>query len=370
MLEIAGLRAQVGAFQLRGVHLDIAAGECHAVLGPSGAGKSTLLHAVLGTVPLQSGHIRLAGEEITHLPIEQRRLGYVPQQLGLFPHLSVRDNLAYSARARRVARADFEPLLARLIQVTGIGSLLERLPGTLSGGERQRVALVRALVSDPRLLLLDEPFTALNESLRRELWWLLKGLQRERNLSVLLVTHDLAEAYFLADRITVLIDGREEQSGRREEVYRYPASLAVARFLGLKNLFPAKVTGVAENGIEVACPALAHHFHLAGQAVTGARIWLGIRPENVALRDATHPPRPGECVLTGRVRVTELDVEVAIQFFHPGLDAPIEIIASRRVAARFGVTDGREGVSIGLPAEEMFWFRDGSGEEKLSGRPP
>jgi ABC-type sugar transport system ATPase subunit len=358
MLEIEALTARAGTFRLTGINLAVGAGECHAVLGPSGAGKSTLLHAVMGTLSVESGRIRLGGAEITRLPVERRRLGYVPQQLGLFPHLSVHDNLTYSARARHVPRREFEPLLKHLVDITSIGSLLDRVPATLSGGERQRVALVRALASNPHLVLLDEPFTALNESLRRELWWLVKDLQRERNLSVLLVTHDLTEAYFLASHITVLIDGRQEQSGSREEVYRRPATLAVARFLGLRNLFAAAVTRANDAGIEAWCPMLRHGFRLSGRAVPGTPIRLGIRPENVVLRDAAHPPRPGECVLTGQIRLTDLDADVAIQCSCAGLAAPIEITASRRVAARFGLTDGREGVSIGLPEAEMFWLHD------------
>jgi len=147
-------------------------------------------------------------EDISRWPIERRNLGYVPQHLGLFPHLSVRDNLLYSVRARKIPRIDWQTLFEKMVEVTGIGHLLERRIATLSGGERQRVALVRALMGNSRLVLLDEPFTALNESLRQELWWLVKELQRERELTVLLITHDLTEAYFLADNITVLIDGQ------------------------------------------------------------------------------------------------------------------------------------------------------------------
>ena len=292
MLEIAGLSAQAGTFALRDIHLTVAKGECHAVLGPSGSGKSTLLNTVLGTLPVAAGRVRLAGVDITGLPMEQRRLGYVPQQLGLFPHLSVRDNLTYSARARRLPATQFQPLLDRLVEITGIGPLLGRRPATLSGGERQRVALVRALAADPRLVLLDEPFTALSEGLRRELWWLVKDLQRERGLTVLLVTHDLAEAHFLAERITVLIEGRPAQSGEKSAIYRRPASLAVARFLGLKNLFPARV--VAADLVD--CPALGGHLRvspltLAGEGPgerenrgPGEPLWLAIRAEHVALR--------------------------------------------------------------------------------------
>lgn len=246
MLDIEGLTVSAGAFRLHGVSLTVGQGECHAVLGPSGSGKSTLLHSILGVLTPESGRIRLGGADLTRLPIERRGLGYVPQQLGLFPHLSVQDNLAYGARARGVPSAEFAPLVGKLVEATGIGALLDRMPATLSGGERQRVGLVRALASQPRMVLLDEPFAALNDSLRRELWWLLRELQREWRLTVLLVTHDLAEAYFLADRLTVLLDGRVVQQGEKGEVFSRPVAPAVARFLGIETLLPGRVLRVAD----------------------------------------------------------------------------------------------------------------------------
>ncbi|HEV58167.1 MAG TPA: ABC transporter ATP-binding protein [Phycisphaerales bacterium] len=358
MLEIANLTAQAGGFRLTDIQLGIAAGECHAVLGPSGSGKSTLLGAVLGTRPVMAGRVRLANDDITHWPIEHRRLGYVPQQLGLFPHLSVADNLAYSARARRVPEAEYRPLLDRLVDITGLGALLSRPIATLSGGERQRVALVRALTADPRLVLLDEPFTALNESLRREMWWLVKDLQRERGLTVMLVTHDLTEAYFLAEHITVLIEGRQEQSGSKVEVYRRPASLAVAHFLGLKNLFPATVARSAEGWIEADCPVLNARFRLPGDAPEGCAVVLGIRREDVTLRDAAHPPPPpSEQVLTGTVQIVDLGSEAEIHL-QPGPDAPvIEVAVPWRTVQHFGLRDGQSGVRVGLPEAHMFWVK-------------
>lgn len=251
MLEIQSLNVAAGNFQLRDVNISVAKGECHAVLGPSGSGKSTLLNALLGVLPPVSGHILLDGVDLSNVPIEMRGLGYVPQQLGLFPHLSVRKNLAYSARARGVAASEFQPLVDKLVAVTGIGALLDRSPSTLSGGERQRVGLVRALASQPRLVLLDEPFTALNESLRRELWWMLLELRREWELTVLLITHDLAEAYFLADRVTVLLDGRISQQGEKADVFARPATTEVARFLGVETLQLGQVVDVRDGSATV-----------------------------------------------------------------------------------------------------------------------
>ncbi|MBW7905250.1 MAG: ABC transporter ATP-binding protein [Phycisphaerae bacterium] len=289
MLEVESLTVAAGTFRLRDVNLRVPAGECHAVLGPSGSGKSTLLHAILGLLRCERGRVRIDGADVASVPIERRGLGYVPQQLGLFPHLSVRDNLAYSARARGLPRAGFQPLLDELIAATGIGQLLERRPATLSGGERQRVGLVRALASRPRLVLLDEPFMALNASLRRELWWLVRELQRNWRLTVLLVTHDLAEAYFLADCVTVLLDGRVVQQGDKAEVYGRPAAAEVARFLGVETLQPGRIVERRE-GLVVVEAGSARLTALAPDGVSDL-VLVSIRGEDVMLERESDPPR-------------------------------------------------------------------------------
>lgn len=349
MLEIEHLSARAGDFRLADISFSVSAGACHAVLGPSGSGKSTLLAAVLGTLPVTDGCIRLAGIDITRLPTERRQLGYVPQQLGLFPHLSVADNLLYAVRARRVPEADYRPLLDRLIEVTGIGHLQPRRIATLSGGERQRVALVRTLVANPKLVLLDEPFTALNESLRRELWWLVKDLQREQGLTVMIVTHDLAEAHFLADRITVLIDGRQEQSGDKSIVYRRPASEAVARFLGLKNIFPARRLDAQS----IDCPALGGRLPVAGNEPDGRALLVAIRPEHVALRQPDDLLREGETRLAGRFEgVIDLG-EMALLQFRCDAGALLEVRCGSRVLRKYRLQAGQPGL-VGLPASDLF----------------
>ncbi len=298
MLEIEKLTVEVGAFRLRDVSLKVARGECHAVLGPSGAGKSTLLKAILGVLRPLGGSLRIAGDDVADAPIERRGLGYVPQNLGLFPHLTVRDNLAYSARARGLPPKEFQPVLDELVAATGIGALLERYPAALSGGERQRVGLVRALAGRPRALLLDEPFASLNESLRRELWWLLHELQRERELTVLLVTHDLAEAYFLAERVAVLFDGRVVQQGEKAEVYGRPAAPGVAEFLGVETLQPGRIVG-ARDGLAVVQVGTAELTALAASGCAN-EVLVSIRGEEVVL-DRGGGPTSARNVLAARV---------------------------------------------------------------------
>lgn len=349
MLKISHLCARAGDFTLTDINLTLDTGKCHAILGPSGSGKSTLLRAILGMQPMLSGNIHLANQDITTLPVEQRLLGYVPQHLGLFPHLSVLDNLLYSARARRIPASQYQPLLKRLIETTDIRALLERRPATLSGGERQRVALVRALVPNPPLVLLDEPFTALNESLRRELWWLVKALQQEYHLTVLLVTHDLAEAHILAEDITILINGCQAQTGNKTAVYYRPNSEAVARFLGLKNLFPAQII----TQCRVECPALGGIIHIENNTIEHGAVWLAIRAEQVALRHLHDQPHPGEIYLTGHFEAVLDFGEMALLHFRTRAGTQLETRCGSRVLKKFGIKPGYSGV-VGLSANDLF----------------
>lgn len=362
MLEVNALGAAAGEFRLRGIDLEVAEGECHAVLGPSGSGKSTLLNALLGILPPLGGSIRLDGEEIAHRPMEERGLGYLPQSIGLFPHLTVRDNILYSPRARGLRASGYQPLVDMLVEATGIGGLLGRLPQTLSGGERQRVGLVRALASRPRLVLLDEPFASLNESLRQEIWRLLRELQRRQRLTVLLVTHNLMEAYFLAGRISVLMDGRIRQTGDRASVYRRPASESIARFLGINNLWEGTVTAREGDRLTVQCPAAGITATLPAGGETpapGTPVVVGILPEHVAFRDAAHPPRPEEHVLTGRIHLLDLGPRSVVRFHPDGSDLVLEFHAGRRMVEHFELRDAQADVMVGLPRSALFWMRKG-----------
>jgi ABC-type Fe3+/spermidine/putrescine transport system ATPase subunit len=359
MLEVEFLSAKNGNFQLCNIDLKVQKGECHAVLGPSGSGKSTLLNAVLGILPIQSGAIRLGGADIADQPIERRGVGYLPQQIGLFPHLTVLGNITYSTRARRLPMNQSKQLLDRLVEVTCIGELLSRYPDTLSGGERQRVALVRALASQPRLVLLDEPFTALNESLRRELWCLMRELQSQHGLTVLLVTHNLAEAYFLADNISILIEGQIRQSGQKSTVYSRPAAKEVAQFLGVNNLWDGRVASCSDGRMTVECPALGATVQVsttkdAPSPMTS--VTLGILAENVSLRDKAHPPKPGEHLLTGRISLLDFSGRWLIQFHHANSPLVLELHAAQRTIDTFGLTDGQTGVTVGLPENALFWM--------------
>lgn len=234
MIEVRDLGVRCGEFALEGVSLELAEGRCLAILGPSGAGKSVLLETVMGARRPSTGRVLLAGRDATELAPEERRIAYIPQDLALFPHLSVADNIRFGLDARgRDAQAPLRELAALL----NIEALLPRRDvRTLSGGERQRVALARALIVRPRVLFLDEPFAALDPPSRAELLHTLRELRRTLHPTIFLVTHDQDEACLLADEVAILIGGRVRQRGPIDEVLRAPRDRAVARLLGYRNL--------------------------------------------------------------------------------------------------------------------------------------
>jgi molybdate transport system permease protein len=270
------LDVAVGSFRLRLAHRS--ASHRIAILGPSGAGKSVTLRALAGLLGPHAGEVDFATDNVTAVPVEARRVGYVPQHHGLFPGWTVWQQLQFATES--------DPQLAawwlRTLQLDG---LADRLPDELSGGQRQRVSLAQALSHSPRLLLLDEPFSALDAPVRDELRRELRRLQRETGLSTVLVTHDPEEAALLADEILVIDGGQLLQAGTRAEVYRRPASPQVARLLGIQNLDHAAVTahGVITAGT---APITAG----TGELHPGTQVLWSIRPEHVTVgRDGDHP---------------------------------------------------------------------------------
>lgn len=277
--------------------LEAAAGELLALLGPSGSGKSTTLRAIAGFAPVEpGGRIVIDGRSVAEQPPEQREAALVFQQPTLFPHLSVLDNVAFGLLMRCVERRAREQDAIRMldaVQLTGYG---RRRPYQLSGGQQQRVALARALVTQPRVLLLDEPFAALDPELRDEMRALVRGLQREHQLTTLLVTHDQQEASLMADRIALIIDGQLQQLGSPEEFYARPASLAVARFFGAQNF----LEGTLDSDGRTVASAIGL-LTIAQTAAAPGPVMVVVRPEHVALQPAgsgTLPPG----VFAGTVR--------------------------------------------------------------------
>ena len=361
MIRIHDLSLSAGNFRTGPLNLELQEGAFNILLGPTGSGKTLLLESVIGLRPVKQGRVILDGKEIQDLAPEKRGIAYLPQDLALFPHLTVRENLRYGLRAQGRISAEDESHLERLIEALKIGHLLERPPQGLSGGEKQRTALGRALARSPRLILLDEPLAALDPALRGEIQQLLLSLQRTLRFTALYVTHDLEEAYLLGDTITVLIDGRIEQRGRRQDVFLRPATAKIARFLGFRNLFPGEVrppgpgrTGMAISfwGKEILLP----EEQAAEAFAAGEKVILYLRPEEVLVLREGKPIketlRPN--ILEGRVmRVLDRGAYQWILFRPSGMDISLEIHLPNYVFRNLALTEG-QGIRVAM-RKESFW---------------
>jgi molybdopterin-binding protein len=242
VIRLDNLHVRVGDFDLRDISLEVPRGGYALIIGPTGSGKTTLLEAVAGHARLQAGRVFMHDDDVTGLPPEQRGLGFVYQQYHLFPHLNVRSNIGYGIPGKRgVTDSNPADRVEELADLLGITPLLDRSVRGLSGGEQQRVALARALAPKPSILLLDEPFAAVDPATRQILRRELRELHEREGITTLQVTHDFDEALRLGDLVAVLSEGRVAQSGTPEEVFRYPNSAFVARFVGTGNVIAGSV---------------------------------------------------------------------------------------------------------------------------------
>ncbi|WP_278262787.1 sulfate ABC transporter ATP-binding protein [Nocardia sp. AG03] len=233
MITVTNARKNYGSFAaLDDVSIDITSGELTALLGPSGSGKSTLLRSIAGLESLDSGIVRIAGNDVTHVAPQKRDIGFVFQHYAAFKHMTVRDNVAFGLTIRKRPKKEIDKRVDELLGIVGLDGFQHRYPAQLSGGQRQRMALARALAVDPQVLLLDEPFGALDAKVRTDLRTWLRRLHEEVHVTTVLVTHDQEEALDVADRIAVMNKGRIEQVGTPEDVYDRPANEFVMSFLG------------------------------------------------------------------------------------------------------------------------------------------
>jgi putative spermidine/putrescine transport system ATP-binding protein len=230
------------------VSLDIAPGQLVALLGPSGCGKTTLLRVIAGLLRQSEGHIAIGGQIVDALPPNERGAGIVFQNYALFPHMNVHANVAYGLRAQRTDKGRIDATVERMLKLVRMETFTARYPRELSGGQQQRVALARTLAVSPKVLLLDEPFGALDKNLRLDMQIEVKRLQRSLNITTIMVTHDQEEALSMADRIAVMNQGRVEQFASPEEIYDAPATLFVAGFVGTANLLRGRLSAGAHGG--------------------------------------------------------------------------------------------------------------------------
>lgn len=265
-----------------------------SLLGPSGSGKSTILRLIAGLEVPDSGTVRINGDDITRVPVQKRQLGFVFQNYALFGHMSVFDNVAFGLSTRGESKRVIEARVHSLLELVQLANYARRLPNQLSGGQRQRVALARALAPNPRVLLLDEPFGALDTQVRIELRDWLHRLHEETHVTTLLVTHDQEEALELSEHVVLLRDGRVEQSGSPEELYRNPANRFVAAFLGGAKIFRGSVK---RGRAEFAQSA----FSTAVNEVDGSVVEAFVRPHDIHLDKA-----PLDSTLTNTAEIARM----------------------------------------------------------------
>jgi spermidine/putrescine transport system ATP-binding protein len=283
MIELRGVTKRFGSFTaVDSVDLKVEEGEFLTLLGPSGCGKTTLLRLMSGFESPDQGCILLGGQDITHSPPYKRPVNQVFQSYALFPHLSVKDNIAFGLRMQKVSKADLEDRVKEVVEMVSLTGMEQRRPHQLSGGQRQRVALARAIVCRPKVLLLDEPLSALDAKLRRAMQVELKHLQRRLGLTFVFVTHDQEEALTISDRIAVVNRGRIEQLGESVDVYHQPGTPFTADFIGESNLLQARILGREGEFLKV---ALADGLELrvrAGRTPQSAkRVLISIRLEKI-----------------------------------------------------------------------------------------
>ena len=273
-----------GVTALDDVSISIRDNEFFTLLGPSGCGKTTLLRCIAGFEQLSSGRILLFGEEIDHLPPNQRPVNTVFQHYALFPHMTVAENIGFSLRMLKQGDAEIKATVERMLDLVHMTAFASRHPAQLSGGQQQRVALARALASHPKVLLLDEPLSALDLKLRQEMRVELKQVQEETGITFIFVTHDQEEALTMSDRIAVMSDGKIQQTGKPTEIYENPINHFVADFIGETNFLAATVQSInADRARCVLANGAQLSANLAVPREQGSKVTICIRPEKVSL---------------------------------------------------------------------------------------
>lgn len=360
MIKVTGACASFGSFKLDDVHVDVAEGEHFVLLGPSGAGKTLLTEIMLGLRRYSKGDILVGGYRVRGEPLDSITVSYVPQDLAVFPHLSVRDNITFGGRVRRMDGGLVGSKLEELSTLLNIGSILDRRsPATLSMGEKQRVALARALFIEPRVLFLDEPFSSLDYYIKRQLIEKLREIKDALNVTIFQVTHDHEEAFMLADRMAVMFDGRIAQVGTPSEFQRRPATLEVARFLLAQNIFEAQVEQV-DSAARTMLTRVGD-LRLASDAfdnfAPGQGVYAVIRPEEVHIIRPDRPlgPKVQENLFEARIqRRIRTPGGYVLTACIDGLERPVEIHVSNCAFDDMGLGTTSE-VRVSLKAEAL-WF--------------
>jgi len=281
------------------VSLEIGDGDFFTLLGPSGCGKTTLLRVIAGFYPPDGGEVFFGERLVNDVPPHRRDTGMVFQNYALFPHLTVRENIAYGLRVRKVGRAEMDARIGEMIRSVRLEGLEKRFPSQLSGGQQQRVALARALVISPQILLMDEPLSNLDAKLRVAMREEIRRIQKQLGITTIYVTHDQEEAMAVSDRIAILNLGRLEQLGRPDEIYFHPCSRFAAEFMGGSNILEIQVLSYDETASRLRAETGGTALTVRAPRPAGERAYLSVRPEWVRLAE-----EPGEDVIDGTVEST------------------------------------------------------------------
>lgn len=358
MLQINNLNMSAGNFSVNNITLTVPDGCCHVLLGGTGNGKTLILESIAGLRPIKSGEIMADERIITKEFPENRFISYVPQDLALFPHLNVEKNIFYAKRFKKnQGRSDEE--IHEIIKCLQIENIMHRSIRNLSGGEQQRIALARAFASGNKVLLLDEPFSALHFTMKRTLWTMLLDIQKRYSLSILMVTHDLEEASFLADYISILHHGRILQTGTKEDVFKNPAHIEVTKITGHYNYFSGEITDVEDKHCMVNLKDLGTALRInKADLKSGDRVVIAILTNKIKIITSdTQLPNMLLCQIQNVYETSHYN-QIVVTRNHKLESTKIEIVIDLydKKAEKY---ERGQNVAIYLPPDAIYIFKDG-----------